>query len=171
MINAAEEHHRYSRLLREAYIRCNRLTRLPMREDSVARTITKILGANVSEEAKEDGRVCTYGPTEVNRRSLLRKYRSIAERLDGRTAPPTTLHQLRREGVPPYEIRRDRPTPQQEARRACLPRVGALGRRALVRTYVRKLSAQCLVSLGRSLIIGPYCSHRGWEGIAMGILS
>jgi len=148
---------------------------LPLSEDSVRGTIETIVTvdaeANNTVITKEDiykklitqkvEIVLTAHPTEVNRKTLLRKYRRITE----------TLAELDRPDLHPYErsqaldtirrniaalwgsdeIRRKKPTPQQEA----------AGGNAVVETvlweavpsYLRKLDAQCRLSLGHRLPI------------------
>jgi phosphoenolpyruvate carboxylase len=107
-------------------MKSNRLSPLPMREDSVAGTIDALLletaspspsfslGGMPSEQRKREiydsllrqkvDIVLTAHPTEVNRRTLLRKYRSITEilsMLDRKDITPfersQTLYSLKRE--------------------------------------------------------------------------
>lgn len=105
LINAAEVHHRMRRL-RIADSLANRASPLPFREDSVAGAIANLLAPSGEKLSLGDsGRtfimdgsveqkktlifeallkqkvdiVITAHPTEVNRRTLLRKYRSISE--------------------------------------------------------------------------------------------
>jgi phosphoenolpyruvate carboxylase len=146
LINAAEVHHRM-RYLRELHF--DILTPLPMREDSVAGAIQNILdgklngnGVNGSMSAEQIALkkneifekflnqkveiVYTAHPTEVNRRTMLRKYRYVSETLavlDRRDLSPYERQQyqesLRRVIASIWgsdEIRRDKPTPQQEAK-------------------------------------------------------
>jgi len=170
LINSAEVHHRM-RLLRNADIVSGRFSPLPMREDSVAGTCTVLLQRAVKDKVGVDQRkkeifqaltgqrvdiVLTAHPTEVNRRTLLRKYRRISESLavlDRSDLSPYEKAQaeetLRREISSIWgsdEIRRNKPTPQMEAK----------GGMAIVETvlwdavpeYLRRLSAQCVDSLG-----------------------
>ena len=114
LINAAEVHHRM-RYLRTLDFKNNVLTPLPMREDSVSGAIDNILngrlnkGATVPTTPEELERkkqeiyekflnvkveiVYTAHPTEVNRRTMLRKYRHVSE----------TLATLDRKDLSPYE--------------------------------------------------------------------
>ena len=140
LLNAAEVYHRL-RLLRDDDICMVKPTPLPMREDSVAGTMAKLLetGFNQGKSPEQTKTeiyealvnqkveiVLTAHPTEVNRRTLLRKYREISE----------TLSILNRKDLSPYErkqaedalrreifsiwgsdeIRREKPTPQIEAK-------------------------------------------------------
>lgn len=175
LINAAEVAHRL-RLLRQHDIQSGRMSPLPMRDDSIAGAIDNLLeraasaqGTSAPDQWKKDiysallnqkvDIVLTAHPTEVNRRTLLRKYRKISE----------TLAVLDRSDMAPYErtkaqedlrreisaiwgsdeIRREKPTPQMEAK----------GGLAIVETvlwdavpsYLRKLDATCRLSLGKSL--------------------
>jgi phosphoenolpyruvate carboxylase len=173
LINSAEVHHRM-RLLRKADIANGTVSPLPMREDSIAGTLYALLGRCNGEIAREEQMkkeiydallkqnvdiVLTAHPTEVNRRTLLRKYRKISEtlaKLDRTDLSPyeraQTTEGLRREVFSIWgsdEIRRGKPTPQQEAR----------GGNAIIETvlweaiptYLRKLNAQCKECLGRTL--------------------
>ena len=107
LINAAEVHHRM-RLLRNADIASGTFSPLPMREDSVAGTINLLLERAGADKSTPEIRkkeifdallkqkvdiVLTAHPTEVNRRTLLRKYRVISE----------TLAVLDRTDLSPYE--------------------------------------------------------------------
>ena len=119
-------------------------------------TVDEIVNKLTSEKVEI---VLTAHPTEVNRRTLLRKYRQLTAILKNLDRPD--LHPYERsEAVSSLqrlvasiwgsdEIRRQRPTPQMEA----------LGGIAVIETvlwdalpsYLRKLNAQCQVSLGREL--------------------
>ena len=109
LINAAEVHHRM-RLLRNADIVSGTFSPLPMREDSVAGTMSLLLERAEAADNKITPEirkkeifdallkqkvdiVLTAHPTEVNRRTLLRKYRLISE----------TLAVLDRQDLSPYE--------------------------------------------------------------------
>ena len=108
LINSAEVHHRM-RLLRNADIVTGHYSPLPMREDSVAGTMSVLIDRGVQdntatpEQRKKEifdallkqkvDIVLTAHPTEVNRRTLLRKYRGISE----------TLAVLDRKDLSPYE--------------------------------------------------------------------
>jgi phosphoenolpyruvate carboxylase len=108
LINSAEVHHRM-RLLRNADIVTGQYSPLPMREDSVAGTMSVLIdraaqdNTATPEQRKKEifdvllkqkvDIVLTAHPTEVNRRTLLRKYREISE----------TLAVLDRKDLSPYE--------------------------------------------------------------------
>jgi phosphoenolpyruvate carboxylase len=165
LINAAEVHHRIRRL-RAADIKSNRVTPLPMKEDSIAGTIDAIIASKPGEDAKEViyqkllkqkvEFVLTAHPTEVNRRTLLRKYRSISESLatlDRKDLTPyersQCMYTLKREIASIWgsdEIRRQKPSPQQEARGGLAILESVLW--DAVPSYLRKLNAQCILSLG-----------------------
>eukprot|EP01041_Mallomonas_annulata_P010309 gene10309-21509_t len=172
LVNAAEVYHRM-RLLRDADILAGHSTPLPMREDSVAGTIDLLINQDIPGDATDEKKksiydallkqkvdiVLTAHPTEVNRRTLLRKYRHISETLavlDRKDLSPYENAQaqeaLRREIFSIWgsdEIRRNKPTPLIEAK----------GGLAIVETvlwdavpsYLRKLNAQCVESLGQAL--------------------
>lgn len=139
LINAAEVHHRM-RYLRA--LDFDVMSPLPLREDSIAGSIEGILNStsNTSPRELDDMKqniydkllnqkveiIYTAHPTEVNRRTLLRKYRSVSESLatlDRRDLSnydrAQTEEGLRRVIASIWgsdEIRRDKPTPQQEAK-------------------------------------------------------
>mmetsp|Transcript_30732 Transcript_30732/g.68934 ORF Transcript_30732/g.68934 Transcript_30732/m.68934 type:complete len:1031 (-) Transcript_30732:250-3342(-) len=168
LINAAEVTHRL-RLLRASDVARGHVGPLPMREDSACGTLEALLAeGGLSKDAvyaalldQKVDIVLTAHPTEVNRRTLLRKYRMISEllaELDSPSLAPyervQTEEALRREVARVWgadEIRRVKPTPQQEAN----------GGLAIVETvlwdavpaYARKLDAQCKLSLERQLPI------------------
>jgi phosphoenolpyruvate carboxylase len=172
LVNAAEVHHRM-RVLRQYDKQSSRVSPLPLIEDSVAGTFARLLAEG---EAAEGGRgaevrkqelyrrllrqkveiVLTAHPTEVNRKTLLLKYRSISELLavlDGADMTPferqQTTQQLQRQVASIWgsdEIRRQKPSPQQESRGG-LAIVESVLWDALP-SYLRKLSLQCEQSLG-----------------------
>lgn len=178
LINAAENHHRM-RILRENDIQQGSTSPLPMREDSVAGFILNLIGEDKVSSGSKDASdqkksgifnaflkqqveiVFTAHPTEVNRRTLLRKYRYISETLailDRKDLSPyersQTYESLRREIGSIWgsdEIRRSKPTPQQEARGGLAILESVLW--DAVPSFLRKLNAQCLESLDRSLPI------------------
>jgi len=171
LVNAAEVYHR-QRLMRdeesEADESSSNVGPLPLLMDSVRGTIDYVLesGEAASTEDIMD-KLCrqkveivlTAHPTEVNRRTLLRKYRQVAE----------NLAKLDRPGLHPYEkseamlelrriissvwgadqIRRKKPTPQQEAAGGIAIIESTLWE--AIPSYLRKLDAQCRVSLGKKL--------------------
>ena len=136
-------------------------------EDSVKGSIHALLDSNQATKEEIYNKLCTQSvelvltahPTEVNRKSVLRKYRKCTE----------LLAHMERQDLLAYEklvatfdlqriisslwgmdeIRRNKPTPQKEA-------AGGL---AILETvlwyavpnYLRKLDAQCLQSLGKRL--------------------
>jgi len=147
---------------------------LPLVEDSARGTIDAIVRENKArgvsdEQIKEaiyEKLVCqrvelvlTAHPTEVNRRTVLRKYRKIAETLatlDRLDLNPferrQTLIDLRRLIATLWgtnEIRSAKPTPQQEAAGGIAIIESVLW--DAVPAYVRKLDAQCQLSLDRCL--------------------
>lgn len=148
LINAAEVHHRM-RYLRELEKLNSEPSPLPKREDSMAGAIESVLSGQLNkdenfipsspdqvERKKKDiydtfmnqkvEIVYTAHPTEVNRRTMLRKYRDVSEllaTLDRTDLSPyermQTEDSLRRVIASLWgsdEIRREKPTPQQEAR-------------------------------------------------------
>jgi len=171
LVNAAEVYHR-QRLMRdeEGYAdeSSDTVGPLPLLLDSVRGTVEHMLEtgeASSKEEIME--KLCsqkveivlTAHPTEVNRRTLLRKYRQVAE----------NLALLDRPGLHPFEkseaklelkriissvwgadqIRRKKPTPQQEAAGGIAIIESTLWE--AIPSYLRKLDAQCKVSLGQNL--------------------
>jgi phosphoenolpyruvate carboxylase len=164
LVNSAEVYHRL-RLLRNADIKTQNVSPLPMREDSVAGTIKTLLTKANKQEVfdallvQKVDIVLTAHPTEVNRRTLLRKYREISETLAALDRKDLSAYEksmseegLRREIFSIWgsdEIRREKPTPQTEAK----------GGLAIVETvlwdavpsYLRKLNAQCIESLDRPI--------------------
>lgn len=167
LINAAEVHHRI-RLLRIADKLANRVTPLPEIMDSVGGTIKTILsdGHSIDEiynsilKQRVDI-VLTAHPTEVNRRTLLRKYRKVGEILevlDRSDMTPYEQHDtillLKREIASIWgsdEIRRLKPTPQQEAHGGIAIIESCLW--DAVPQYLRKLDLQMQLSLNKTLPI------------------
>mmetsp|Transcript_2136 Transcript_2136/g.2901 ORF Transcript_2136/g.2901 Transcript_2136/m.2901 type:complete len:988 (+) Transcript_2136:165-3128(+) len=167
LVNAAEVHHRLRSMKDHESSTSEHVGPLPMVEDSVRGSIETIL--ENKEGSAEDiynfltkqkvEIVLTAHPTEVNRKTILRKYRGITETLAKLDRPD--LHPFERsEGMSSIkrdiaaswgsdEIRRVKPTVQMEA----------AGGNAVIETvlweavpsYLRKLDAQCLVSLGKRL--------------------
>ena len=139
LINAAEVHHRM-RYLRA--LDFDVMSPLPLREDSIAGSIESILNKTTTKSVGEleDMKKLIYDkllnqkveiiytahPTEVNRRTLLRKYRSVSESLQTLDRRDLSSYEraqteegLRRVIASIWgsdEIRRDKPTPQQEAK-------------------------------------------------------
>jgi phosphoenolpyruvate carboxylase len=184
LINSAEVHHRL-RVVRTREMEAVGKDKsddvlvvgspLPLSEDSVRGTIETILTTDAKENHTTFSKdqiyerlinqkveiVLTAHPTEVNRKTLLKKYRRITETLATLDRPDLhpyersqALDTIRRNIAALWgsdEIRRKKPTPQQEA----------AGGNAVVETvlweavpsYLRKLDAQCRLSLGRRLPI------------------
>jgi len=146
LINAAEVHHRM-RYLRELDFEV--LSPLPKREDSMAGAIDSVLSGTLNKEQsyysgssdqlerkkmdiydtfmnQKVEIVYTAHPTEVNRRTMLSKYRYVSEMLATLDRKDLSLYErmqtedsLRRVIASLWgsdEIRREKPTPQQEAR-------------------------------------------------------
>lgn len=168
LVNAAEVQHRLRNL--KAYEKAQ-VEGLPgplyHTEDSVKGSIKAILDSKQATKEEIYGQLCrqkvelvlTAHPTEVNRRSVLRKYRKCAER----------LAILERPDLLPYEklqatydlqriisslwgmdeVRRIKPTPQKEAAGGLAILESVLW--DAVPSYLRKLDAQCYCSLGMHL--------------------
>lgn len=174
LVNAAEVHHR-TRLLRIADKVSSRISALPLREDSVAGSIEEIINNKCSKQGMSESLVkdqiydrllkqkvdlvLTAHPTEVNRRTLLRKYRTISELLavlDREDMTPferaQALTNLKREIASIWgsdQIRRQKPSPQQEARGGLAILESVLW--DAVPSYLRKLNLQSIQSLGKPL--------------------
>jgi phosphoenolpyruvate carboxylase len=136
-------------------------------EDSVKGSIQAILESKQATSQEIYDQLCTQSvelvltahPTEVNRRSVLRKYRKCAERLALLEQPdllPFEKLQLTYDlqriisslwGMD--EIRRIKPTPQNEAAGGLAILESVLW--DSVPAYLRKLDAQCHASLGKHL--------------------
>ena len=188
LINAAEVHHRMRRLrIRDSYAK--KASPLPHREDSVKGAIENLLGnqdeindlhreetgtvkfrISGSQQQRQDtiyeallnqkvDIVLTAHPTEVNRRTLLKKYRDISEILSNLDRTDSTpferayeIEKLGREIGSIWgsdEIRRAKPTPQQESEGGLAIIESVLW--DAIPSYLRKLNAQCEVSLGKTL--------------------
>lgn len=169
LVNSAEVAHRL-RNIRE-YARDDGKTGtsgpLPNIEDSMRGTMEILLSSQAATKEEVFQQilkqkvelVLTAHPTEVLRRSLLRKYRSVAE----------LLALLRRPDLLPYEkeeaesdlrraissvwgadeIRRSKPTPQMEASGGIAIVESVLW--DAVPAYLRKLDTQCRTALGKKL--------------------
>jgi len=181
LVNAAEVHHRV-RILRESDKQTRRVSPLPMIDDSVAGTLVRLLeeagtgtgtGAGTGDDKdtltevrkqeifrrllkQQVDIVMTAHPTEVNRRTLLLKYRRISELLAELDSTDLTRFEraqatqaLKRQIASIWgsdEIRRQRPTPQQEARGGLAILESVLW--DAVPSYLRKFSLQCSETLG-----------------------
>jgi len=176
LVNAAEVCHRLRGMRRKDLDATESFSvgPLPAVEDSVCGTINAIMRENEKrgvpderiKEAIYEKLICqkvelvlTAHPTEVNRRTVLSKYRKISETLatlDRLDLNPferrQTLIDLRRLIATLWgtnEIRSTKPTPQQEASGGIAIIESVLW--DAVPAYVRKLDAQCRLSLDRGL--------------------
>lgn len=169
LVNAAEVHHRM-RLVREnekeegSYVHVGPL---PMVEDSIRGTMEILLNEDGADPEKIFEKlitqkceiVLTAHPTEVNRKTVIRKYRDISEILAYLERPDIhpferaeALNRLR--GIIAAlwgsdEIRRVKPTVQNEAAGGNAVIESVLW--DAVPSYLRKLDAQCRVTLGKKL--------------------
>jgi len=172
LVNAAEVHHRLrvtrNTELMEASKHTKNVGPLPLVEDSIPGTLDILLEEGHSPDdiferllEQKVEIVITAHPTEVNRKTLLRKYRSITETLSTLDRPDllpyersVAMEKIFRDIAGTWgsdEIRRKKPTPQQEAS----------GGNAVIETvlwdavpaYVRKLNAQTRASIGKCLPI------------------
>jgi len=168
LVNAAEVHHRM-RLVRvneAAAENLHNVGPLPMLEDSIRGTMEILLeegndGEKLFEQlvTQKCEIVLTAHPTEVNRRTMLSKYRIISELLAHLERPDLhpferaeALNKLR--GIIAAiwgsdEIRRIKPTVQKEAEGGNAVIESVLW--DAVPSYLRKLDAQCRVTLGKKL--------------------
>jgi len=167
LVNSAEVQHRYRRLRQYESHNNNDLTGgpLPLVEDSIRGTMDALLQSGVSADAIFDQIikqhveiVLTAHPTQVQRKSMLRKYRKVSEFLnkleqsnhpfDSDTAK-TDLKRVISSIWGADEIRRLKPTPQQEATGGNAVLESVLW--DAVPAYLRKLDKQCQLSLKRRL--------------------
>jgi phosphoenolpyruvate carboxylase len=140
---------------------------LPLVEDSIRGSMDALLASGLATKEQIYDQllkqkveiVLTAHPTQVQRKSLLRKYRKISETLaymerpdlDGfeKIAAKAVLRRIISSVWGADEIRRLKPTPQQEA----------AGGNAIIEsvlwdavpTYLRKLDVQCQLTLGKRL--------------------
>jgi len=175
LVNSAEVHHR-QRVTRQHTKHADTdnsksgdVGPLPSSEDSMRGTIKALLQSNQPHVTPQQiyQQLCqqkveivlTAHPTQVQRKSLLRKYRKISETLAVRERPDLDPYEqqaavgaLRRIVSSIWgadEIRRNKPTPQQEA----------AGGNAIIESvlwdavpsYLRKLHTQCELQLGMKL--------------------
>lgn len=169
LVNAAEVQHRL-RNIRD-YSREDGKTGksgpLPNIEDSMRGTMDILLSSQAATKeeiyqqilSQKVELVLTAHPTEVSRRSLLRKYRAVTELLALLRRPD--LHEFEKEEAKndlrrvissvwgADEIRRAKPTPQQEASGGIAIVESVLW--DAVPAYLRKLDNQCRISLGKAL--------------------
>mmetsp|Transcript_54586 Transcript_54586/g.115958 ORF Transcript_54586/g.115958 Transcript_54586/m.115958 type:complete len:1033 (+) Transcript_54586:269-3367(+) len=172
LVNAAEVHHRMrlvkenDRVEEEEGRRSGRVGPLPMVEDSIRGTMDILLKEGADPEriferliTQKCEIVLTAHPTEVNRKTSIRKYRKISELLAYLERPDLhpfeqaeALNELR--GIIAAiwgsdEIRRVKPTVQKEAAGGNAVIESVLW--DAVPSYLRKLDAQCRVTLGKKL--------------------
>jgi len=183
LVNSAEVHHRM-RVLRQYELEADRVSTdggpLPMTEDSMRGTIQTLLDKGHTKDEIFDAImkqkveiVLTAHPTEVNRRTILLKYKKVSEQLAILDRPDLNPYMeaeatgaLKRIIASIWgsdEIRRTKPTPQQEA----------LGGIAIIESvlwdavpeYFRKLDAQLKLSVGDRLPIDAVpISFSSWIG-------
>ena len=168
LVNVAENHHRFRMIRAEKRENQDHL----VREDSFEGTIDRIFdqaktgGGKVSKEEVYDQLlrqqveiVLTAHPTEVNRKTILTKYRKISEALKKLCDPTITSFEkaeneaLMRRTVASIwgsdEIRRTKPTPGKEAAGGIAVVESVLW--DAVPSYCRKLDEQCFQSLGKMM--------------------
>jgi len=170
LVNSAEVNHRL-RLMRRKDDRNKEggVGPLPLVDDGMRGTIDLCLAnGDATKEQLYDQLVkqkvelvLTAHPTEVNRQTILRRYRRITETLGELDRPDLRqyqkselLDQVRRDIAAAWgsdEIRRRKPTPQLEARGAHAVVESVLWE--AVPSYLRKLDQQVKSSLGKSLPI------------------
>jgi len=174
LVNSAEVNHRLRTMKRKDDLNLSstgapNVGPLPLVDDGVRGTIENTI--RNKEATKEQifdqlvkqkiELVLTAHPTEVNRQTILRRYRRITETLAELDRPDLHPYQ-RSEGLDTIRrdiaaawgsdgIRRKKPTPQLEARSAHAVVETVLWE--AVPNYLRKLDAQCRVSLGKPLPI------------------
>lgn len=138
---------------------------LPLTEDSMRGTIDALLqsGTVTKDQIYEQlltqkvEIVLTAHPTQVQRKSLLRKYREISETLEAyesgrgyeKIASVASLRRIISSIWGADEIRRSKPTPQQEAAGGNAVIESVLW--DAVPAYLRKLQTQCFLQLGKVL--------------------
>lgn len=167
LVNAAEVHHKM-RIVKYTDLDSTQhnIGPLPMVEDSARGVMDNLLIEGVSPQQVFDQLmsqsceiVLTAHPTEVNRKTIIRKYRNVAEILALLERPD--LHPFERQealnnlrGIIAAlwgsdEIRRVKPTVQQEAAGGNAVIESVLW--DAIPSYLRKLDAQCRVTLGKKL--------------------
>ncbi|CAM9115334.1 unnamed protein product [Chrysoparadoxa australica] len=166
LANAAESHHRVRRL-RELVIEEGG-TAVPSREDTSLGTINALLEAGTSPEELYEALnsqtvelVFTAHPTEVNRRTLLHKHKQVSDSLEQLYMGGDKLIPFEKEQVAHNlfravesiwnsdEVRRTKPTPQDESR-AGMAILEQILWDALP-SWLRKLDSTCISKLGRPL--------------------
>jgi len=142
---------------------------LPLTEDSIRGTIEALLNSGLATKdqiyeqltRQKAEIVLTAHPTQVQRKSLLRKYSQVTELLAYMERPDITEFEMNaaRDDLRRIissiwgsdEIRRNRPTPQQEASGGNAVLESVLW--DAVPSYLRKLDKQCRITLNRPLPI------------------
>lgn len=168
LVNSAEVQHR-SRMVRRYQARDPHTSGpLPPLEDSIRGTMESLLREGISKEeiyrqlcTQSCEIVLTAHPTQVQRKSLLRKYSQVSDLLAELDRPDlsdferaTVKLDLKRIVSSIWgadEIRRNKPTPQQEAGGGNAVLESVLW--DAVPAYLRKLDAQCALTLGKRLPI------------------
>nr|AIT70053.1 phosphoenolpyruvate carboxylase [Sargassum henslowianum]AIT70055.1 phosphoenolpyruvate carboxylase [Sargassum vachellianum] len=174
LANTADNHHRV-RSMRES-IQASKSLGVPRQEDSSLGTIENLLKRNIAtpdEIIKALGSqkaelVLTAHPTEINRRTLLAKHRDVAKRLEvleqidlaggaevtGRFEADEAVKGLTRAVEALWtsdEVRRNKPTPQDEARAGIAVIEHVLW--AAVPSYLRRLDGVLMETMGKTLPI------------------
>jgi phosphoenolpyruvate carboxylase len=169
LVNSAEVHHRTRQMRAHESVRDTQGGPLPLVEDSVRGTMDALLESGLATKEQIYQQllkqkveiVLTAHPTQVQRKSMLRKYSHIADQLATLERPDLSafekahikmdLQRTIASILGADEIRRLKPTPQQEA----------TGGNAIVESvlwdavpaYLRKLDAQVQLTLGMRLPI------------------
>jgi len=174
LVNSAEVNHRMRLMQRKDNLLHQddngiNVGPLPLLDDGVRGTIENTIasGEATAEQLFQQllkqkvELVLTAHPTEVNRQTILRRYHRITETLTELDRPDLHPYQkseaydrIRRDIAAAWgsdEIRRTKPTPQIEARGAHAVVESVLWE--AVPNYLRKLDAQCKISLGKALPI------------------
>ena len=170
LVNAAEVQHRLRRIkLHELETKPAQQQPGPLysTEDSVKGSIHALLDSDQASAEEIYNQLCTQSveivltahPTEVNRKSVLRKYRKVSdllaylERMDllpfEKLQAANDLERIISSLWGMDEIRRNKPTPQKEASGGLAILESVLW--DAVPSYLRKLDAQCKASLGKRL--------------------
>jgi Phosphoenolpyruvate carboxylase len=169
LVNSAEVQHRQRRIRQRESAQDAVGGPLPLVEDSVRGTMDALLAANMATPDQLYQQlvqqrveiVLTAHPTEVQRKSLLRKYSQVSELLGyldrpdlsafERSSAHSDLQRIISSIWGADEIRRTKPTPQQEAGGGNAVLESVLW--DAVPSYLRKLDAQCRMTLNRRLPI------------------
>ncbi len=165
LANIAEEHHRVRRWLQND-------TRLPG-TDSIQGLIQALQEKGISGEQIVEqlstmsiDLVLTAHPTEVNRRTLIRKYDDIAQCLrqqDAGNAVQHRLHELVNQIWHTNEIRQQRPTPVEEAKWGFAVIENSLWR--ALPDFLRRLDEQLVAATGERLpLLAAPVRFSSWMG-------